>query len=53
MIYAAELMESLGEHERAKSLLNDVLALPIDPEWEFENLRDRALAQSMLQMTGH
>jgi len=48
MIYMAELLLSIGDRPRAFELLQQLVSLPIDPEWEFENLRDRQLAQSML-----
>ena len=48
MIYAAELMAAIGDRHRASELLQKVISLQVDPEWEFENLRDRQLAQGML-----
>lgn len=48
LIYAAELLLAIGDRPRAFALLQKVLTLPVDPEWEFENLRDRKLAQAML-----
>jgi hypothetical protein len=48
MIYAAELLLVMGDRSGASDLLNKVVSLPLDPEWEFENLRDRKTAQSML-----
>jgi len=51
MIYMAELLLSIGDRPRASDLLQQLVSLPIDPEWEFENLRDRQLAQSMLAKT--
>ena len=48
MIYTAELLLVIGDRPRASDLLQKIISLPIDPEWEFEILRDRKLAQSML-----
>ncbi|HEV8482894.1 MAG TPA: TRAP transporter TatT component family protein [Blastocatellia bacterium] len=48
MIYAAELLLLIGDRPRASDLLQKIISLPVDPEWEFENIRDRKLAQSML-----
>ena len=49
MIYFAELLLEMGEQARATSLLEELLALPPDGEWEFENQRDRQLASAMLE----
>ena len=48
MIYTAELLLQIGSRARASDLLRQVISLPVDPEWEFEKLRDPKLAQSML-----
>ena len=48
MIYAAELLLFIGDRRRASDLLQKVISLPLDPEWEFENLRDRRTARLML-----
>jgi hypothetical protein len=48
LLYAAELALDAGERERATSLLQQILEASIDPDWEFENNRDRELARSML-----
>ena len=48
LIYAAELAIDSGDRNRAVELLERVLASPVDPDWEFENLRDRGLALEML-----
>lgn len=48
LIYAAELALDTAERGRATSLLQQVLASTIDPDWEFENDRDHELARSML-----
>jgi hypothetical protein len=29
-------------------LLNQIIASPADPEWQFENSRDREIARSLL-----
>ncbi len=49
MMYAAELAIESGDRDRACSLLQQVIESPIDPEWEFENRRDRELARSLLE----
>lgn len=49
LIYAAELASQTGEREHARSLLRRVLDSPPDPDWEFENSRDRVAAQSLLE----
>ena len=49
LVYAAELFIDEGERDRALSLLKQVIANPIDPEWEFENLRDKEIARSLLE----
>jgi len=48
LVYAAELALDAGDRERATSLLQQILESSIDPDWEFENNRDRELARSML-----
>jgi hypothetical protein len=48
LIYAAELEIDRGRHKRAAMLLETVISLPIDPDWEFENIRDKTLAKSVL-----
>jgi len=52
LVYAAELEIDRGESLKAASLLEAVLSLPIDPDWEFENIRDKTLAKSMLKRLG-
>jgi tetratricopeptide (TPR) repeat protein len=49
LIYAAELAADGGERDRARSLLQRVIELQIDPEWEFEIQRDRARARDLLE----
>ena len=48
LVYAAQLEIDRHNLERAASLLETVMGLPIDPDWEFENIRDKNLAKSML-----
>ena len=48
LLYAAELALDAKERERATSLLQRILESSIDPDWEFENIRDRELARQML-----
>jgi hypothetical protein len=48
LIYTAELLLQKGDRPRAVEMLRQVISLPIDPEWEFENVRDRELARGML-----
>jgi hypothetical protein len=48
LIYAAELAIENRESDRALSLLQRVIEMPIDVGWEFENKRDRELARSLL-----
>ena len=52
LIYLSELALEMGETERAVKALNDVIAVEIDPAWEFENRRDRKLAREMLNRLG-
>ena len=52
LIYAAELAIDEGEHERAKALLEQVLSLPEDPEWQYECCRDRNIAKALLERLG-
>ena len=49
LIYAAQLALETGEQERARAFLERLLESSIDPEWEFENNRDRQLATSLLE----
>jgi hypothetical protein len=49
LLYAAELALETGERERARSFLERLLESSIDPDWEFENTRDRRLATSLLE----
>lgn len=49
LLYAAELALDEGEQERAAGLLKEIIASPSEPEWEFENSRDREAARSLLE----
>ena len=49
LLYAAELALDEGEQERAAGLLEEIIAAPPEPEWEFENSRDRKIARSLLE----
>jgi tetratricopeptide (TPR) repeat protein len=49
LLYAAELALDEGERERAAGLLEEIIASPSEPEWEFENSRDRETARSLLE----
>ena len=51
-LYAAELAIDEGERDRAESLLKQIIESPVDPEWEFENHRDRELARALLEKLG-
>jgi len=51
-LYAAELAIDEGDHDRAESLLRQIIESPVDPEWEFENRRDRELARALLEKLG-
>ena len=48
IVYAAEAALDQGDGQRARSLLEGLLALSIDGEWEFEQRRDRDIARMML-----
>jgi len=49
LVYAAELEMDCRNSKKAVCLLERVLSLPIDPDWEFENIRDKNLAKSLLE----
>ncbi len=49
LIYAAELMIDIKEPARAVALLEKIIASPVDPAWEFENRRDKARAEIMIE----
>jgi tetratricopeptide (TPR) repeat protein len=52
LLYAAELAADQGEPDRARALLERAAAADVDPEWEFENRRDREIARSLLGLLG-
>ncbi|HXG68674.1 MAG TPA: TRAP transporter TatT component family protein [Blastocatellia bacterium] len=49
LLYRAELALDCGERDAAIALLEQIISKPVGPDWEFENLRDRKLAQAMLE----
>jgi tetratricopeptide (TPR) repeat protein len=49
LLYAAELASDEGEQDRAAGLLEEIIASPSEPDWEFENSRDREIARSLLE----
>ena len=51
LLYAAELALDRDQVSRAVFLLDLLIALPTDPDWEYENLRDRELARKLLKRT--
>jgi hypothetical protein len=52
LMYAAELAIDKGERDRAVMLLERIISSPVDPEWEYENMRDRELARLRLKELG-
>ncbi len=48
-IYYAELLADFGQLDRAREQLEFVIATPLDPEWIFENKRDKRLAEELLE----
>jgi len=52
LMYATELAIDKGERDRAVSLLERIIAAPVDPEWEYENRRDQELARLKLNELG-
>jgi tetratricopeptide (TPR) repeat protein len=52
LIYAAELARDTGDRRRAVELLNQIIALPDDTDWEFELCRDRRIAREMIEKLG-
>jgi hypothetical protein len=52
LVYAAELEIDCRNPKKAAGLLERLMRLPIDPDWEFENIRDKNLARSLLQGLG-
>jgi hypothetical protein len=49
LLYAAELAIDAGEFARATELLRRIVELPIDPDWDFENRRDKEIARRLLE----
>ncbi|MFL6274820.1 MAG: TRAP transporter TatT component family protein [Blastocatellia bacterium] len=49
LLYAAELAIARKQTPRAQRLLELLLSLPDDPDWEYENCRDRKLARELLK----
>jgi hypothetical protein len=52
LLYAAELALDEGDTNRARLLLQRIIDLPIDPEWEYENLRDKERAAKLSERLG-
>ena len=50
--YAAELAMARKQTPRAERLLERLLSLPDDPDWEYESRRDRELARELLKRMG-
>jgi tetratricopeptide (TPR) repeat protein len=48
-IYAAELAITSGEFDRASDLLRQLIESPVEADWEFEGIRDRQIARSLLE----
>ena len=48
LLYAAEQAIDSSDRDRARDLLEQVVKSDLDPDWEYENRRDRALAEAML-----
>jgi tetratricopeptide (TPR) repeat protein len=48
-IYLAEMLLEMGNKKRARLELESLLKTPPDPEWAFEQARDRRLAGRMLE----
>ena len=49
LLYAAELAMARKQTPRAERLLERLLSLPDDPDWEYESRRDRELARELLK----
>ena len=52
LLYAAELAIDEGDHDRAISLLEQIIQSPVGLEWEFENRRDQEIARALLEKLG-
>jgi hypothetical protein len=48
LLYAAELAIERGDLNRAARILQKIVDSPLDPDWEFENRRDKELARTLL-----
>jgi hypothetical protein len=48
LLYAAELANEMGDVDRAVALLEIVLAVEPDPDWQYETVRDQTRARNML-----
>lgn len=48
-LYFAEMLLEMGDTTRARSELESILKMPIDPAWAFESARDRERAREMLK----
>src|SRR5262249_6268084 len=48
LLYAAELALAAGDSTRAVTFLDLIQSLPDDPEWEYENGRDRDAARALV-----
>jgi TRAP transporter T-component len=53
LLYAAQFFIDEGEPDRARSLLEKIISLPGDPEWEFEDRRDKETALGLLKSLKH
>ena len=49
LLYAAEQAIDVSDCDRARELLERVISSDLDPDWEYENRRDRALAEALLK----
>lgn len=49
LIYAAEQALDCSDRNRAVKLLEQIIKSALDPDWEYENRRDRRMAEEMLK----
>lgn len=49
LVYAAEQAIDISDRDRARGLLEQIIKADLDPDWEYENCRDRALAEALLK----
>jgi hypothetical protein len=49
LIYAAEQALACSDRDRAVNLLEQIIKSDLDPDWEYENRRDREMAEAMLK----